>query len=83
MPFYWGGHKSCQVHAFTFLPLLALTMETFKDTEELKVNLLLLASFDCTHHDVTPSVCLRCRAGASRQGWLLQLGVETSPYWSY
>lgn len=50
--FCWGGHKSLQVAAFTFLALLALATKTLRDT---KGQMLMLAS-SCTLSCVSVAV---------------------------
>lgn len=66
--FCWGGHKSCQVAAFTFSALLALAVKTLRDA---KGQLLLLSSLRDT------IICLCCRGFSSDHGWLTQRQAET------
>lgn len=70
--FCWGGHKSCQVAAFTFLALLALAVKTLRDT---KGQLLLLSSL----HDTI--ICLCCCGFSSDHGWLTQRQAQTRQQW--
>lgn len=70
--FCWGGHKSCQVAAFTFSTLLARAIKTLRDA---KGQLLLLSSL------CEIIICLCCRGFSSDRGWLTQRQAETCQQW--